>query len=351
MYVYVMDKTLKRIGLIDNYVSVIWTSRYYQAGDFELYLPVTDEFIELLQVGNFLQTKTSNTCMIIESVNITTDIENGNYMTVSGRSVECLLERRIAIDRTNYSMSLGGFMNNLLNYNFINPNDSDRKIDIIDSDITIGLDTVRTQLFGDNIYEVIVNTCKAYGYGFRMPLIDGKFTFQLYVGKDRTLSQKENTPAMFSSDFENLINTSYSYSLDTSKNIALVAGEGEGYDRRTVISYKPGISPGKGMDRYELFVDARDLTSKNQDGSEIGVTEYGSMLFWRGVEKLSEYANSATYDGECTNFPDYVELGDIVQIKNEFGMTATSRVIEIIESDSTSGYTKIPTFEEWSVNE
>ena len=54
MYIYVLDKTLKRIGLIDNYVSLIWTTRYYTYGDFELYLPVTTEFIELLQIGYYL---------------------------------------------------------------------------------------------------------------------------------------------------------------------------------------------------------------------------------------------------------------------------------------------------------
>ena len=344
MYIYVLNKELKRIGLIDNYVSIIWTTRYYEAGDFELYVPITDEFIDLLQMGYYLQTNNSDRTMIIETIKLDTDTENGNYMTVSGRSIESLLERRILNRRQSINTDLNTWLTNAVKYNFVST-DSDRIIDIIDvatNDVGSSID-IQAQYLGENIYEIIVENCKTYNLGFKMPFVNGKFVFTLYEGKDRTLSQKVNEPAIFSPNFENLVNTSYSYSSTNIKNAATIAGEGEGSDRKVL-----SIGTASGLDRYEIFVDARDVSSKVDD-TTLTDAQYNAQLRNRGREKLAEYSNIQEFVGEVTNYPEYCELGDIVQVKNEFGMTATTRITEIIESDSTSGYTKIPTFDEWRI--
>ena len=39
MDLYILNKNFEKIGLIDTYESVIWTTRYYTYGDFELYIP------------------------------------------------------------------------------------------------------------------------------------------------------------------------------------------------------------------------------------------------------------------------------------------------------------------------
>ncbi len=344
MYVYILDKDLKRIGLIDNYVSLIWTTRYYLCGDFELYVPVTSEFIKLLQIGRYVQTENSKYTMIIESIDIKTDIENGNYLTVSGRSAESMLDRRIIANRLSAkNEQIETLARYVIELNFTNPiiEKELRKMDEIAlSAETNGFsDTITTQYFGDNVYDAITDLCQAYGYGFRMPLINGKFTFEMYAGLLRTRSQKENIPAVFSPEFENLVNTEYAYNVQEYKNVAFVAGEGEGTARKTVFSGSTS-----GIDRREMYVDARDLSSENTASAQ-----YLDMLAGRGKEKLSETIALPKYVGEVNNFPDYCGLGDIVEVKNEFGMTATARITEIIESYSTDGNTRIPTFDEWSV--
>lgn len=342
MYIYILDKNLKRIGLIDNYVSLIWTTRYYLCGDFELYLPVTSDFIEMLQIGYYLQTTESDYTMVIESIDIKTDAENGNYLTVSGRSVESLLDRRIVSPRagvTNQSVAFAAAY--LINFNFVTPILKDRQIPEIDvfSDFDNFPEKITSQYFGDNVYETITQLCQTYGYGFRMLLKNGKFTFEMYNGLNRTRSQKENVPAVFSPEFENLVNTEYVYNTKESKNVALVAGQGEGSLRKTTYA-----GTGAGLERREIFVDARDLSDEKLTDSE-----YITVLQSRGIEKLSEYEQYPQYTGEVNNFPDYCNLGDIVEVENEFGMRATARIVEIIESYSTSGNTRIPTFDEWSV--
>lgn len=345
MYIYVLDKNLKRIGLIDNYVSLIWTTRYYFCGDFELYLPVTTEFINMLQIGCYLETTESKYVMIIESIDIKTDIENGNYLTVSGRSVESLLDRRIVANRLSANnQPIETLATYLVEWNFTNPMTEKalRKMDeIAISAETKGFsDEITTQYFGDNVYDAITDLCQSYGYGFRMPLINGKFTFEMYAGLLRTRSQKDNVPAVFSPEFENLVNTEYTYNVQEYKNVAFVAGEGEGSARKTTFSGKTA-----GLERREMYVDARDLSSENVSSD----SQYVSMLVSRGKDKLAEKNVLQEYVGEVNNFPDYCGLGDIVEVENEFGMKATARITEIIESYSTSGNTRVPTFDEWSV--
>lgn len=345
MYIYVLDTDRKRIGLIDNYVSLIWTTRYYGYGDFELYLPVTSEYLDLLREDYYLQITESDTVMIIEAITIKTDAENGNYLTVSGRSVESLLDHRVVCDRMNAdNMAIETLANYLVDWNFSNPltNKAERMMEevAVTSETKGFSEKITAQYFGDNVYESVSELCQSYGYGFRMPLIDGKFTFEMYKGKNRTRSQKDNIPAVFSPEFENLVNTEYTYNKQDYKNVAFVAGEGEGTARKTVFS---GTKTGR--ERREMYVDARDLSSEGVSPQE----KYGFMLFSRGRDKLAEMSVTSEYVGEVNNFPEYCGLGDIVEVENEFGMKATARITEIIESYSTSGNTRVPTFDEWSV--
>ena len=38
MDIYVMNTSFEVVGVIDDYLSVIWSRRYYTEGDFELYV-------------------------------------------------------------------------------------------------------------------------------------------------------------------------------------------------------------------------------------------------------------------------------------------------------------------------
>ena len=50
MYIYVLDSEYNKIGVIDYCESIIWTTRYCDSGDFELYLPVTLDAMDLLKI-------------------------------------------------------------------------------------------------------------------------------------------------------------------------------------------------------------------------------------------------------------------------------------------------------------
>ena len=57
-------------------------------GTLEIYTSVTDQALSLPQMDYYLQSRSSEHVMIIEEVLIDTDPENGNSVTITGRSLE-----------------------------------------------------------------------------------------------------------------------------------------------------------------------------------------------------------------------------------------------------------------------
>ena len=101
MDLYILDSSLNEIAVIDNYTSLIWTRRYYSPGDFELYIAADKSLFEYLKIGSFIKREDDNSVMVIETIQIKTDVENGDYFTITGRSLESIIERRIFIFQTN----------------------------------------------------------------------------------------------------------------------------------------------------------------------------------------------------------------------------------------------------------
>ena len=90
--IYVLDKSFKLLGVIDEYVSIIWRPAYYDVGDFEIYLGANDKAIQLLQKNNYVVRSTDITVdesgnvtykkvMVIKNINVVTDVENGDFLT------------------------------------------------------------------------------------------------------------------------------------------------------------------------------------------------------------------------------------------------------------------------------
>ena len=226
----------------------------------------------------------------------------------------------------------------MLNENIISPSIADRKIPNFtfkastDSKVT-GL-TIDNQYTGDDLYTVIKGLCEENNIGFKIILTDdNKFEFSLYAGADRSYDQTENPYVVFSPNFENIINSNYYSSKANLKNVTLVAGKGEGASRKTTV-----VGSGSGLDRRELFTDARDISSDTEDG-QLPENEYIAQLTAKvEVTRLFKY-------GE-----DFF-IGDIVQIANEYGNEGSAYISELIISRSKDEQSIYPTFKTISEKE
>jgi hypothetical protein len=349
MDIFVLNQKFEIIDIIDSYESLIWTDRYFEYGDFELYIPMQPHLLMSLRKDNYLYIRESEHMMIIEDFEITTDAEIGSRLAVTGRSLESILDRRIIWGQKTYSGTVHDVIKNMITDAIISPEIDSRKIDNFifqdSSDESVNGDSIDVQFTGDNLYESVSMLCQVVGAGFRITLDpNDNFVFSLYSGQDRSYAQDTNPYVVFSPSFENIVDSRYIETNSNHRNVTLVAGQGEGSDRKTIT-----VGDATGLLRRELFTDARDITTQTQDGT-LTDEQYDAQLTERGTEKLHEYIISTAFEGkaEATRMFRYGEdffMGDIVQIANEFGMESRAYITEIIRSQSERGLEIYPTFE------
>lgn len=345
MDIYVMNRNFVILDIIDYSESVIWTKRYAEAGDFEIVVPANKRAMDLLIRANFIARTDDDAIMVIKKVQLQTNVESGDKLIVSGPSIESCLAQRIVWAQTNLNGTVAQGITKLLNDNAIDPAEATRKLDRL----TIGVLCTKSaqlsltkQITGDQLSDAISAICKTYGLGYKITLNDSKLIFDLYSGYDRSYSQTINPYVVFSEKFGNLLSSDYTYDKTNYKNVAMVAGEGEGIARKKSI-----VGIANGWDRYEIFVDQRNLSTNNGEISDI---EYTKQLNESGNEKLTECQITESFESNVDPTANYVYgkdyfLGDIVQIENAYGIQAKARITEVIESEDESGHTYLPTFE------
>lgn len=353
MELYVLDSKYNTIGNIDSFKSLEWVPRFNDPGDFVLSIEATAYTRNLLKAGNVLQRIDDDMTCIIEQINI---VENENEHTIKaiGRGLESLLERRIVLEQTNSSSgeTAEAFIYRLINENAVNTGVSARNIPGLKIGEAKGFtEKIEKQLTGDNLLTAISDICKTYNYGYKIVLNENKeLIFTLYKGVDRSYGQDVNPYVVFSESYDNLSEVEYNYDETPYKNVALVLGEGEGTNRQSYLNVSPEASDP--LKRREMYVDARDISSN--DG-EISTEDYINLLRERGNEKLAEAKKVESLNGiiDTANTYIYKEdyfIGDIVQLETTTGIKASSRIIEIIESENENGYKVVPTFEAWNIS-
>ena len=353
MEIYVLDMDANILDIVDNYQSCIWTQQFFGQGDFEIVVPATAHYIDLLQKERLLcrdkdrSDNAFNNVMLIENIKIVADWEEGNTITVSGRSLKSIVGRRIVWKQMNQTGNVETSIRQVITENVINPSITARKINNFTLDSVAGItDTMEVQLFGENIAEWLESVSNTYGFGWDVIIKNKKFVFQLIKGVNRSYSQTVNTPVVFSPDYDNLLASTYDYSRAEYSNAALVGGEGEGVSQRTAT-----VGTASGLERYESYIDGSSVSS---NGAIITVEQYTKLLQDYGKDQLSTTAFTESFEGKVISNGNYVLnqdyfLGDVVQVINEYGISATPRIIEIIESEDETGISTVPTFSTWEV--
>ena len=154
-----------------------------------------------------------------------------------------------------------------------------------------------------------------------------------------------------STDFENLLKAGYTNSTADYKTYAVTLGEGEGTDRARY-DFTPADKPVSGIERRELYVDARDLQRKNADTEALmSSAEYKNALKVRATEKLQDRQRILSLKGSL-NVHDKLYrlgvdfgLGDTVTIKSSlFGVSNTAMITAIKYTYDETGEYVEPTF-------
>ena len=340
--------------VIDNATSIIWERECWKAGYFELYIRATRELMDLFHNHTTLITRPDRReAMMPEKVQLTTDAENGDYLTISGSSAEIMLSYRIFVRQWYYqNWYAESMIRDMLTTQLITPDDLARKNPLIELGENHGwYERASAQVTGNNLLSVISDVCESLQWGFYLAWDDstGRFTFDMYKGADH--SGGSLLPAVvFSPEYGNIANTTYTRDHSTYYNSVYAGGEGEGFDR---IIENSRTGPG-GIWLRELWIDSRN-TSSTTEGGTLTPTEYANLLEAEAAEEIELHKDTITYSGEIIDTEMYTygvdyNLGDKVAVVNEYGIRGTAIVSAITEVEDETGYRIYPTLTEWSVD-
>ncbi|MDE6665519.1 MAG: siphovirus ReqiPepy6 Gp37-like family protein [Ruminococcus sp.] len=354
--------TITLEAVCDSFSSLLWDIEYYQCGKFEVYIAANPRNIAIFQTGKIVgRNDDKKRFGIIESVQIDTDTENGDYLTVSGRFLMCLLERRIIYPTfsTTVNKTYSEIVQEVVSQNAMN-NDIRRIIRL-----SLGLisgkcwsRTTKLQVSYDNLMKWIYTICEKIGgtANIRLSKVNGEqyeMLLELSEGADRSVLQNENPHIIFSDVYTNLLSFSYSSDISVQQNFAYVLGKGEGEERKRT-TYCDGDEPSF-LERYEVYVDAKDMADEQQENGEtkpISEEEYIELLKERGKENiiLPLTASESQITVQSTQFrynTDYF-VGDYVTVEHQrFGlMQPKIQIIGMIESFDQNGRSLTPTFKE-----
>lgn len=260
MEIYVLDGNLDKVAVIDCYKSLIWARRYVEAGDCELYAAATADYVAVLKEGYYLSRKDDNMICRIKRVEIDTDVENGDYIVVNGVDAKSYLDQRIIWGTETCKGRAEAFLHRIVEKTLINADITARNLLKPNGGYLMRYTqpagfkkNASQQMSYVNVGEKVREFCRMFGWGYKVfvSYINGVpfLEFGIYQGKNRRNS------VVFSPQFENLAESRYVLDLTNMGNVALCAGDGEGAART-----KMSVGMGAGADRYELFVDAKDLS-------------------------------------------------------------------------------------------
>ena len=249
-----------------------------------------------------------------------------NYETVYGQLVEQMEE---LLQRITY-------------YSWSKASQEDRQIPYIDAgliDFPTTPPRITAELRGENLGEWTEQICKENRLGWDMILSGSSITFVFVVGSDKSAT------VIFSPEFDNLKTSSYKDSTAGYMNAGIVFGEGDGWHRKV-----GAVGTSSGYARYEAGIESN--ISTDVETGTISATTYNNMLIQYGKSELINHMDQTSFSGELDTdgiFKIGVDfnMGDKVTVENEVGISATTRLIEIIYSDEASGHKVTGIFEEW----
>ncbi|MDL2318062.1 siphovirus ReqiPepy6 Gp37-like family protein [Eubacteriales bacterium OttesenSCG-928-A19] len=335
---YIYDTNRDRIGLLQHDNSVQWLEHYQANGEVKIVAQVTPDNLALLVDGNRIHNPDSGTAARISHVDLD-QMETEDIITARADITSELLDDRVVMATVNIT-NVEAAMYALYSQN--------RREMPIEVGMAKGFtETDNTQITWGSVLEAEKKLAVASGLGFRVDFDaeTGLETFTVYKGIDRTDDTSDDYVGYFGTDVGGIEKVTVTSGTTGFKNVAVVAGAGEGANRTVRIVSLGNVT---GENRRELYVDARDLQREYQVAIPTGGydpqgnplynyetrtytdAQYNAMLDARGMEKLMEHLKtfSITCNVTQNNIVYGVDygLGDRVPVKlPEYGIYATAR--------------------------
>lgn len=372
---WIFNENLRRIGLLRQYEMAQWSNKFRDIGTFSINARYVDEnlflldktktYYVLLYMSND-KTKSDNWNTLhnvfgkIEKVSKEND-EDADYpstIKIEGRLMPFLFSKRVIAGTFDYkNIELIAYVTDLITRCF--EKNTERYIDMnisYQKDNKVYEDTLITkQITGGQLWEELSDYFEQYKLGIVIaPKIDKTFELsseygehlsglsnvagfevQIKTGVDRTRGNGLNT-VIFSKSLSNIKRASYSYNSESDMNVAYIAGEGEGAERKWYEIQKDSENKKSAWSREELWIDARDIQSEGEDDTTLTDEEYNKLIEQRAYEKFQENSVMDEYSATVNEhnqryvyMRDY-DLGDWVTIQDrDLSIEIDAQIVEV----------------------
>lgn len=372
---WIFNENLRRVGSLRKYEMAQWNNKFRDIGTFSINARYVDEnlflldktktYYVLLYMSNDKTKSDSwntlhNVFGKIEKVSKENE-EDADYpstIKIEGRLMPFLFSKRVIAGTFDYkNMELIAYVTDLITRCF--EKNTERYVDMnisYQKDNKVYEDTLITkQITGGQLWEEMSDYFEQYKLGiviapkinktFELSSVYGEhlsglsnvagFEVLIKTGVDRTRGNGLNT-VIFSKSLSNIKRASYSYDSESDMNVAYIAGEGEGAERKWYEIQKDSENKKSAWNREELWIDARDIQSEGEDDTILTDEEYDKLIEQRAYEKFQENAIMDEYSATVNEhnqryvyMRDY-DLGDWVTIQDRnLGIEIEAQIVEV----------------------
>lgn len=353
-----LDDNNQAKALVENWDSLIWAERFNTTGDFQIVTGAVDRFMQMLPEGQVVALLDSPVPMVVETHLIERRKNTPTKLTIKGRAFESILDRRASVesvasgaewvvvvltpsDAAYYVIEQvcvtgvaapedvfpGFFVQFVTPDDYLTSTGPARAFAIPRGQLLPAvLQLLQTQSSEDTTTTPVTPAVVPHGIGSFRPDASGTaIGVHIYTGTDRS------DVVYFDATRELLDDGSYLFSKVGSANTAYVMSNTD-----AVLINRDPLGAASGLERRVIFVDGANA------GDDSALVDMGKTA-------LAMASETAIFDGSLNqdlNFYRYgidYNLGDVVKLVGDYGLSKKARVTEYIRSEDATGYKAYPT--------
>lgn len=369
--IWILDENLKKETILKKYTMAQFIEKAREVGTVKINAVYCDENMYLLDKNKtyYVLYQQKNSYPLLAKIEKAEkedeeDADYPNTIVLEGRLMSLLFTKRVINGTITVSGYLTSAIANMISNCFDTDNNtSDRFVNI---DVSVetskgsssgALKTSEKQITGGTLFESISDFLEQGNYAIKFypvveelhelsrdyPGMEGQTNISefkcvvstgmyLLPGKE---GEPLRDPVIISKSLSNVKRTSYIYNTQNNVNVAYVAGEGEGADRKWYEIQKDTNNIKKAWMREELWIDARDIQSQQED-TALTDSEYEELINERTKEKFSENETVEEYSATMNSLDkryaygvDF-EIGDWLSVRDsDLGITLLAQVTEV----------------------
>lgn len=328
MDVYALDSDFNLVMAGITYDNLQWSRKYYEAGDFEMQLPLSVYDKSWAYIGSPERGELGMVQRVYSSE------VDPDKVIVGGFFAEKMLDEKVCYPRY-----------------ICDAQKTETAVRAIferyKEDIPISLATANSPLLGDRtqsdlsddslgvkMYSILES--RELSYRVAYDFAANTLKFGVWKGIDRTQSQDDNSRQVFSLEFGNLAGRSVDFDESDWKNYAVIpcdGREGDNVEQRTLY-----IDLSNGGRKRKVVIDMR--ASHPEEGQSSA--DFDAAVKQEAMERLLSYSKIEDVDisvlGDQGYMSDY-DLGDKCDIVlSDLGIQMESRIIEVYEVFKDDGH-------------